>query len=159
MTGVIAFASGQTIAGYLPASGGTMSGAIAFASGQTIAGYLPASGGTMTGAITFASSQTFPRIPQNSKTSAYTLIASDIGKHISITTGGVAIPSGVFTIGDAVSIYNNSASTQTITQNSGVTLRLAGSASTGNRSLAQYGVCTILCVDTNVFVVTGAGIN
>ena len=159
MTGVIAFASGQTIAGYLPASGGTMSGAITFASGQTIAGYLPASGGTMTGAVTFASSQTFPRIPQNSKTSAYTLIASDIGKHISITTGGVAVPSGVFAVGDAISIYNNSANTQTITQNSGVTLRLAGSANTGNRSLAQYGVCTVLCVDTNVFVATGAGIN
>lgn len=143
----------------LPKSGGTMTGVISFAGGQTIAGYLPASGGTMSGAITFASSQTFPRIPQNSQTSAYTLIASDIGKHISITTGGVAVPSGIFAIGDAVSIYNNSANTQTITQSAGVTLRLAGSANTGNRSLAQYGVCTILCVDTNVFVVTGAGIN
>lgn len=143
----------------LPKSGGTMTGVISFAGGQTIAGYLPASGGTLTGAVTFASSQTFPRIPQNSKTAAYTLIASDIGKHISITTGGITVPSGVFAIGDAVSIYNNSANTQTITQGASVTLRLAGSANTGNRSLAQYGVCTILCVDTNVFVVTGAGIN
>ena len=62
-------------------------------------------------------------IPQNSETAAYTLVAADVGKHVSITTGGVTVPSGVFSAGDAISIYNNSASDQTITQGASVTLR------------------------------------
>ena len=98
-------------------------------------------------------------IPQNSRTSAYTLVLSDLGKHISITTGGVTVPSGVFSAGDAVTIYNNSSSDQTITQGSSVTLRSAGTADTGNRTLAQRGICTLLCVASNEFVVSGAGLS
>lgn len=97
-------------------------------------------------------------IPQNSQTSAYTLAAGDVGRHISITTGGVTVPSGVFSAGDAISIYNNSSSNQTITQGASTTLRWAGTANTGNRTLAQYGVATILCVASNTFVISGAGL-
>ena len=111
---------------------------------------------TFTADQTFTATQTYPKIPQNAKTAAYTLVAADAGKHISITTGGITVPSGVFAVGDAVSIYNNSASSQTITQGASTTLRLAGSASTGNRTLSQYGLCTILCVASNTFVVSGA---
>ena len=98
-------------------------------------------------------------IPQNSQTSAYILAASDIGKHVSITTGGVTINTGIFSAGDAVSIYNNSGSNQTITQGTSVTLRQAGTANTGNRTLAQYGVCTVLCVGSETFVISGAGLS
>jgi hypothetical protein len=97
-------------------------------------------------------------IPQNSQTTSYSLIASDLGKHISITTGGVTVPAGVFSVGDVVSVYNNSGSSQTITQGSSVTLRQAGTANTGNRTLAQYGIATILCVASNTFVISGAGL-
>jgi hypothetical protein len=97
-------------------------------------------------------------VPQNAQTGAYTLLASDVGKHISITTGGVTVPSGVFAAGDIISIYNNSASAQTITQGGSVTLRLAGTATTGNRSLAQRGLATVLCVASNEFVISGAGL-
>jgi hypothetical protein len=97
-------------------------------------------------------------VPQNSKTSSYTLVIGDVGKHISITTGGVTVPSGVFSAGDTISIYNNSASSQTITEGASVTLRSAGTANTGNRTLAQYGLCTILCVASNTFVISGAGL-
>lgn len=97
-------------------------------------------------------------IPQNAKTAAYTLVASDAGKHISITTGGVTVSSGVFSTGDAVTIYNDSTSNQTITA-SGVTLRIAGSATSGNKTLAQYGLATLLCVGSNVFVIGGAGVS
>jgi len=97
-------------------------------------------------------------IPANSKSSAYTLVASDAGKYISITTGGVTVPSGVFSAGQAVGIYNNSGSSQTITQGTSVTLRKVGTATTGNRTLAQYGLCSVLCVGTNLFVITGGGL-
>jgi hypothetical protein len=97
-------------------------------------------------------------IVQNSQTSAYVLVASDNGKYIDITTGGITLNTGVFTVGQNTVIYNNSASSQTITQGSGVTLRLASTASTGNRTLAQYGVATILCVGTNTYVIAGTGV-
>jgi hypothetical protein len=97
-------------------------------------------------------------VPQNAKTSAYTLAIGDVGKHISITTGGVTVPSAVFAAGDIISIYNNSSSNQTITQGASVTLRLAGTATTGNRTLAQRGIATVLCVASNEFVISGAGL-
>lgn len=98
-------------------------------------------------------------LPQSSKTAAYTLATGDSGKHISITTGGVTVPSGVFAAGDVITIFNNSASNQTITQGGSVTLRQAGTANTGNRTLAQYGVATVLCVASNTFVISGSGLS
>lgn len=94
-------------------------------------------------------------IPPNSQTSAYVLTTSDIGRYVNITTGGVTVNSGIFSSGDAISVYNNSSSNQTITQGTSVTLRLGGTATTGNVTLAQRGVATILCVGTNDFVVVG----
>jgi hypothetical protein len=98
-------------------------------------------------------------IPQNSKTAAYTLQASDVGKHVSITTGGITIPAAVFAAGDAVSVYNDSTTSQTITAVASVTLRLAGTETTGERTLAGYGLATLLCVGSGSFVVLGAGVS
>ena len=98
-------------------------------------------------------------VPQNAKTSAYVLVVGDAGKHISITTGGVTVNSGIFSAGDAVTIYNNSASDQTITQGSSVTIRLAGVGTAGNKTLASYGLVTLLCIASNEFVIAGSGIS
>lgn len=97
-------------------------------------------------------------VPQNAQTSSYILVASDNGKHISITTGGVTINSGIHSVGDTITIFNNSSSSQTITQGTSVTLRQSATTNTGNRTLAGYGICTILCVAANTFVITGSGI-
>ena len=102
---------------------------------------------------------TFGNIPQNSQTSAYVLVAGDAGKHISITTGGVTVNTSVFSTGDAVTIFNNSGSDQTITQGTSVTLYLAGDGGTGNKTLAGYGLATLLCVGTNTFVISGVGLS
>jgi len=103
------------------------------------------------------------KILPSAHTGAHTLVAADSGKHISITTGGVTVDTDVFEVGDAVSIYNNSGSDQTITQGTGATLRTAGTATTGDITLAQYGICTILCVvdsaGADEFVVSGGGIS
>ena len=98
-------------------------------------------------------------VPQNAQTGAYVLVAGDAGKHISITTGGVTVNASVFSVGDAVSIYNNSSSNQTVTQGTSVTLRLAGDGAAGNKTLAGYGLCTVLCVASNQFVIAGSGIS
>jgi hypothetical protein len=96
----------------------------------------------------------------NSQSSGYTLVATDAGKTVSITTGGVTIPNAVMAAGNIVSIYNNSGSSQTITQGSSLTLQFAGqsSSTTGNRTLGLYGLCTIVFISSSNAVITGSGI-
>ena len=100
-------------------------------------------------------------IPVNNQTSAYTLIANDGGNLVSITTGGVTVPAGIFTspYGQAITIYNNSGSSQTIANATAVSMRMAGTANTGNRTLALYGLATVVCVAANTFVISGAGLS
>ena len=100
-------------------------------------------------------------LPQNAQTSGYTLILSDAGKHISITTGGIGIPANAsvaFPIGTAIVVYNNSASSQTITIMTD-TLRLAGTGTTGARTLAGYGLATLVKVGTTTWVASGSGVS
>jgi len=97
------------------------------------------------------------KVPVDNKTSGYTLTATDIGKTISITTGGIAIPANVFGAGDIVTIFNNSGSSQAITT-TGVTCYLSGTSATGDRTVLLRGVVNILCVASNVFVVSGSGL-
>lgn len=101
----------------------------------------------------------FKNAPLNYQGAAYTLVSSDRGKLVSITTGGVTIPSGVFSAGQSFMIYNDSGSNQTITQGSGVTVYLCGTSTTGNRTLAQRGVASVLCVGVNTFVINGGGLS
>ena len=82
-------------------------------------------------------------VPKSGKTGAHVLVATDAGQCISITTGGVTVNNSVFAAGDVVSIYNDSGSSQTITQGTGVTLRKAGSSTTGNLTLQERGMITI----------------
>ena len=100
-------------------------------------------------------------IPLNSKTSSYTLVASDAGKCIAITTGGVTVPDDVFNAngGDAVTIINNSGSDQTITQGSGVTLYNTADGSTGNRTLAGRGMATLLFTAVDNAYISGSGLS
>ena len=131
---------------------------------------------SFTGAVTFTSTTNptindgagnqfavgFRGLPQNAKTGAYVVTVTDAGKSIPITTGGVTVNASIFSAGDAFTIYNNSGSSQTVTAGTNVTFRLAGTATTGNRTLAQYGVMTLLCIlgSTNpVFVCMGPGVS
>lgn len=96
----------------------------------------------------------------NSQTTGYTLVAGDAGKTISITTGGVTVPNAVMSAGNIITIYNNSGSSQTITQGASLTLQWAGQASstTGNRTLGLYGIATIIYISSSVAVISGAGL-
>lgn len=108
----------------------------------------------------YTGSQGPSTMPMNFQTSSYVASANDNGGIISITTGGVTINSGVFSNGQNITIFNNSGSSQTITAN-GVTMYLAGSATTGNRTLAQRGICSVFCMDSssNTFVIAGTGLS
>ena len=155
----------------------TGSGSLVFGTSPTLA--TPRLAGSSSGYTTFASSNssatnytiTFPtenmtvgfrNIPQNAQTANYTATLNDVGEHISITTGGVNVPISVFSPGDVFTVFNNSVSNQSLVQNSGATLRLAGTATTGTRTIAQYGLATVLCIvggATPTFVVSGAGVS
>jgi hypothetical protein len=97
-------------------------------------------------------------LPIVSQSAYYALSAKDIGKVISFATGNVAIPNAVFTTGDNITIYNNSAASINIVSNTSVTAYLVGTATTGTRILAQRGLATVLCVAANTFVITGGGL-
>lgn len=108
-----------------------------------------------------ATSPGFRSIPQNSQTGAYTLALTDAGKHISITTGGVAIPANgsvAFPVGTAIVVFNNSSSPQNISITTD-TMRQAGTTNTGTRALAGYGVATLLKVASTVWVISGTGVS
>ena len=98
--------------------------------------------------------------PINSQTSSYVLVATDNGKVVSITTGGVTVNNSIMSAGNIVTIYNNSGSAQTITQGTGVTLQWAGqsSSTTGSRTLGLYGIATVLFLSASSAVITGSGL-
>lgn len=75
------------------------------------------------------------------------------------TTGGITVPSATFAAGDAFSIYNDSASAITVTQGSGLTLRLAGTATTGNRTLAARGMATVWFNSASEAIISGSGVS
>lgn len=92
--------------------------------------------------------------------STTTLALSDQGKFLTVSAN-VAIPANgttAFPVGSAVVVYNNSASSISITITSD-TLRLAGTATTGARVVAKYGVASLLKVATTTWVCSGAGVS
>ena len=110
---------------------------------------------TFTGSVADSKGDVRQIIYQN-KTSGYTLVAADAGKAIHISTGGVTINNSLFSAGDAVTIVNNSGSSQTITQGSGVTLYNTGDdGSTGNKTLKGRGICTVWFSSASVGYISG----
>ncbi len=124
----------------------------------TFKGNITGTTGTFTGAVTDSKGD-IRSIPANSQSGAYVAVAADAGKAIYISTGGVTINDSVFSVGDAVTIINNSGSNQTITQGSGVTLYNAADATTGNRTLAGRGMSTIWFISASVAYISGAGLS
>ena len=93
----------------------------------------------------------------SSKSTNYQLTAADAGKCVSISSGDITLTNNTLLPNDAVTIFNNSTTNRSIIA-SGVTLYLAGTALTGTRTISQRGLATILCVATNVFVISGSGV-
>ena len=117
-----------------------------------------AAGVTVTGSVTDDKGDVRSIIVRG-MSSSHTLVASDAGKAIYISTGGVTVPNSVMTAGDAVTIVNNSGSDQTITQGSGVTLYNSADASSGNRTLAARGMATIWFASASVGYISGSGLS
>jgi len=93
----------------------------------------------------------FRSVPQSLNTTA---TAADDGKHLYVSAT-TTVPSGVFVAGNRFFVINSSAAPITLTQGAGTTLRLGGTATTGSRTIAAYGVASVQCVGTEIFYVTG----
>ena len=98
------------------------------------------------------------RLGMNAQSSSYTLVATDAGKFIRRTGGDVTIPYNVFSTGDMVTILNDDGSNMTIIQGSNFSLQNSADASTGNRTLGQRGMATILFNAQNQGYISGSGL-
>ena len=97
-------------------------------------------------------------VPVTSQSSAYQLASSDAGECVSTSSGGITVNGAVLAAGFTATIFNNSVANTTITAGAGVTMYLAGTSATGNRTLTQRGLATVICVAANTFAITGSGL-
>jgi hypothetical protein len=104
-------------------------------------------------------------IPQISFTGNATIATTDAGKHYysTLSTGNVLTiannASQGFQVGAAITVVNQGTGNITVAQGSGVTLYLAGNATLGNRTVATFGMATIIKVDTNTWFINGTGVS
>ena len=85
------------------------------------------------------------------------LSANDAGKLLRSTgTITLTIPSGTFTAGDMITIFNVGTGNITIAQGSSTTLYNSADGTTGNRTLAAKGLATIACTNSNEFIISGS---
>lgn len=105
-------------------------------------------------------------VPQNSQSTAYTLILADANKHIlhpsaDTTARTFTVPANssvAFPIGTAITFVNQNAGgviTIAITTD---TMRLAGAGTTGSRTLAANGVATALKITSTEWIISGTGL-
>lgn len=133
----------------------TFSGAIV---GATATGGAQGAGTINATAVYDDGLQIYPNIPRSTTTT--TLVAGDLGKCVAVSAN-IAIPASVFSAGDAITIYNDSASAIDITIAAG-TLRYGGTTSTGTRTLAPRGLATLwfnVGGGTPEVIATGAGLS
>jgi hypothetical protein len=143
-----------SVSGTGSTNGLTLSGTVTTSGSITLGGSVTsvATGATIDGVVIG-----YRNIPRSTTTT--TMTAADVGKCIAVTAG-IALPnnSTTFAAGDSISIYNNSGSSIAITQGTTITLYLAGTATTGTRSLAQRGIATIWFNSSTDAVISGGGL-
>ena len=100
--------------------------------------------------------------PQNSKTTNYTLIASDAAKSILMngTSVTVTIPANSavpFPVGTVIIIININTTNLSIAITTD-TMTLANSTTTGTRTLARNGIATCIKIAGTSWIISGAGL-
>ena len=138
----------------------TGSGALVFATSPTLvtpALGTPASGNLSNTTVDGTNSVGFKSVPAvGTKTASYTLAVGDVGKYVQLgASGAIVIPDATFAEGNAITLFNNTASTATITC-SITTAYIAGTfTDKATMTLAAAGVATILFISGTVCVVAG----
>jgi len=147
----------------------TGSGALVFATSPTLVTPVlgtPTSGDLSNCTADGTSSVGFRNIPQNSQSTAYTLVLADSGKHIlhpsaDTTARTFTIPANssvAFPIGTAITFVNqNGAGVVTIAITTD-TMRLSPAGTTGSRTLAANGVATCIKLTSTEWIISGTGL-
>jgi hypothetical protein len=128
-----------------------------------------ASGAPITGfAATATTSSTaaslgYLGLPQSATDTTASLTIGDAGKHIYVTTTGqtITIPANAsvaYPIGTTITFIAGSSATTVSIAITTDTLRLAGSASTGTRTLAANGMATAVKVAATTWYINGTGL-
>ena len=100
----------------------------------------------------------YRNIPNSgAKTTAYTLVATDVGKFIELGTGGsVVVPASIFAAGDIISIFNNTSGSISCACSDITDFYKGGTNSDiSSFSVTTRGVATILFITATRAVVTG----
>jgi len=107
----------------------------------------------------------YRNIPQNSQSAAYTTVLADSGKSIyhpttdaNARTFTIASNASVpYPIGTVIQFVNMTSQVVTIAINTD-TMYLAGTGTTGSRSLAIYGVANAMKMTSTTWIITGSGL-
>lgn len=102
-------------------------------------------------------------MPQDAQSSGYTLALSDAGKHVYYTGGAATLTvptngSVALPVGTVITVINNGTGSLTIGTTS-LTVYFAGTALTGNRTLATKGMATLIKVATDTWFISGVGLS
>ena len=102
------------------------------------------------------------RVPLQTQNTAYAFVQQDRGKctqKTDSTARSYTLNTGIFGQGDELEAVNNNATGNiTLVQGTSVTLRLAGTTTTGNRTVAPWGRAFIYSLGGGVFLVHGPGV-
>jgi len=167
-TGITSFGSGVATWLGTPSSANllaavtdeTGTGALVFATSPTLVTPVlgTPSSGTLSGCTVDGTNAVgFKSVPAvGTKTASYTLAVGDVGKYVQLgASGAIVIPDATFAEGNAITLFNNTASTSTITC-SITTAYIAGTfTDKATMTLAAAGVATILFISGTVCVVAG----
>ena len=100
-------------------------------------------------------------LPQNSQSSAYTLVIGDAGKHIYVTTTAtITIPANgsvAYPIGTVINLIAGSGVTITVAITTD-TLYLGGTGTTGSRTVAAFGMATLVKLTSTTWIIGGTGV-
>jgi hypothetical protein len=125
----------------------------------------PSSGTLSSCTVDGTDSVGFRNIPINSQSAAYTLVLADSGKAIlhpstDANARTFTIPANgsvAYAIGTALTFINMTSQVVTVAITTD-TMYLAGSGTTGSRSLAQYGVATAIKMTSTTWIISGSGL-
>ena len=163
VTGTVAVANGGT-----GATTSTGSGAVVLATSPTLVTPIlgtPTSGTLSNCTVDGTNSVGYLNIPQNSQSTAYTLVLADASKHIlhpstdaNARTYTIPANSSVaYPIGTAITFVNMTSQVVTIAITTD-TMYLSSAGTTGSRSLAQYGSATALKITSTSWIISGSGL-
>jgi hypothetical protein len=146
----------------------TGSGSVVLATSPTLVTPVlgtPTSGTLSSCTVDGTNSVGFRNVPINSQSAAYTTVLTDSGKAIlhpstdaNARTFTIDSNSNVaYALGTVLTFINMTSQVVTIAITSD-TLYLAGTGTTGSRSLAQYGMATAIKMTSTTWIISGSGL-